>query len=115
MVGGMNPRQMQAMMRKMGISQQDVDALKVIIKTPEGDLVFDQPQVAKVNMMGQETYQVVGTPELHAADTIPEISQEDVDTVVSQTQVSEDQARAALTQHKGDIAAAILELGGSEE
>jgi len=108
---GMNPRQMQAMMRKMGVSQKEIDALQVIIKTPEGDLVFDSPQVSKVNMMGQETYQIVGQAQLHARDDTPQISKEDIDTVVSQTQVSEDEARTTLEKHKGDIAAAILELG----
>ena len=108
---GMNSRQMQAMMRKMGVSQVDIEATEVIIKTPEGDLVFESPQVAKVNMMGQETYQIVGHPHLSKRDETPEISQDDIDTVVSQTQVSEEQARESLEKHKGDIAAAILELG----
>ena len=111
---GMNPRQMQAMMRKMGMSQQEVEATQVIIKTSEGDLVFDSPKVSKINMMGQETYQITGSPTMQKRDDTPTISSDDIDTVVSQTKVSEDQAREALEQHKGDIAGAILELSSNE-
>ena len=107
---GMNSRQMQSMMRKMGVSQVEVEAIQVIIKTSNGELVFDNPQVSKVNMMGQETYQVVGTPVKRETDSTPTISDDDVKTVVDQTQVSEEKAREVLENHKGDIAAAILEL-----
>ncbi len=110
----MNPRQMQSMMRKMGINQHDLDASKVVISTDEGDLVFDAPQVAKVSLMGQETYQIIGTPKLHKKDTTPSLSSDDIKTVVEQTGVSEDEARESLVKHKGDIAAAILELGSTE-
>jgi len=107
----MNSRQMQAMMRKMGVSQTEIEAHQVIIKTEEGDLIFDSPQVAKVNMMGQETYQIIGQPVFSKRDDTPELSEDDVKTVISQANVSEEEARAALEKHKGDIAAAILELG----
>lgn len=110
MMPGMNPRQMQAMMRKMGIQQKDIDAVTVIIRTADHELIFDNPQVAKVNMMGQETYQVVGSPRIEEIDSTPEISEEDIQTLMSQTNVSEDEAREALLKNKGDIAAAILEL-----
>ena len=56
----MNPRKMQQMMKKMGVAQQDIEATRVIIETPEKNLIIDEPQVAKVNMMGQETLQVSG-------------------------------------------------------
>lgn len=111
MMPGMNSRQMQSMMRKMGIVQQEIDAVQVIIRTPNEELVFEHPQVSKVNMMGQETYQVVGTPQKKSIDSTPDISSEDINAVMAQTQVGEEQAREALVKHKGDIAAAILEFG----
>ena len=63
MFPGMNPRKMQQMMKKMGIQQQEIDAQEVIIKTKDKQLIFSQPQVSKVNMMGQDTFQIIGVPE----------------------------------------------------
>ena len=60
MFPGVNPRQMQQMMRKMGIAQVDLPAQEVIIRLPDKELVFPNPSVAKVNMMGQETFQLTG-------------------------------------------------------
>ena len=35
MIPGMNPKQMSKMMQKMGIKQEEIDAIEVIIKTPD--------------------------------------------------------------------------------
>lgn len=110
MIPGMNPRQMKQMMKQMGIQQVDVEASRVIIETPESRLVIDSPQVAKVNMMGQKTWQVIGEAREEALDTTPEISQEDVNTVIEQTGVSEEEAKAAIEESSGDLAEAILKL-----
>jgi len=110
MIPGMNPRKMQQMMKQMGIQQTDIEATEVIIKTPTKELVFTNPSVAKVNMMGQETYQIVGSPEERELETTPEISDDDIQTVVDQTGVSAEDARDALEKNKGDIAQTILEL-----
>lgn len=110
MIPGMNPRQMQKAMKRMGIQQEDLPAVEVIIKLSDRQLVFSQPAVAKVNMMGQETYQVVGTPEELPLETTPEINEDDIQTVVDQTGVSEEKAKEALEEAEGDIAAAILAL-----
>lgn len=97
-------------MKRMGIQQQDLDAKEVIIKLADKELVFSNPQVAKVNMMGQETFQVIGTPEERSLSTEPEISEEDIQTVVDQASVDKEKALETIKKHKGDIAAAILEL-----
>jgi nascent polypeptide-associated complex subunit alpha len=110
MIPGINPRKMQQMMKQMGIQQTDIEATEVIIKTADKELVFLNPSVAKVNMMGQETYQIVGSPEVRELESTPEISDDDVQTVVGQTGVSAEDARDALEKNKGDIAQTILEL-----
>ena len=110
MIPGMNPRKAQAMMRKMGISQQEIDATEVIIKTPEKELVIANPKVSKVNMMGQETFQVVGEVEERAVSSEPEINEEDVKTVMEQTGVSEEEARKAIGRNDFDLAKAIIDL-----
>ena len=106
----MNSRSMAKAMKRMGIQQTELDAKEVIIRLEDKELVFANPQVAKVNMMGQETFQVIGTPEERSINTEPEISEEDIQTVVEQTGVDKEKALETIKKHKGDIAAAILEL-----
>jgi nascent polypeptide-associated complex subunit alpha len=110
----MNSRSMAKAMKRMGIQQTELDAKEVIIRLEDKELVFVNPQVAKVNMMGQETFQVIGTPQERAISSEPEISEEDVQTVVDQTGAEKEAALAAVKKHKGDIAAAILDLKGEE-
>jgi nascent polypeptide-associated complex subunit alpha len=110
MIPGMNSRQAKQMMRKMGIQQQDLDAEQVIIKTKDKEIIINNPQVAKVNMMGQQTYQVVGEAEERSIETKPEINEEDIKTVIDQTGVEEDKAKEVIEKHSGDLAAAIMEL-----
>ena len=113
MIPGMNPRQAKQIMKKMGISQQDIDAEQVIIKTAEKDIIILNPSVAKVNMMGQETFQISG--EVHeqakvSEDATLEISDEDIETVCKQTNASKEEAKRAIEENKGDLAAAIMQL-----
>jgi nascent polypeptide-associated complex subunit alpha len=110
MIPGINPRQMRQMMKKMGVAQQEIDAVQVIIKTSDSVLVFDNPEVSKVNMMGQETYQIVGTPEEQSLDTVPEINEDDIKTVMEQANVDEETAKQAIEEVEGDLAEAILKL-----
>ena len=110
MMPGMNQRQMRQMMQKMGMQQQEIDATEVIIRTPEKEIVISSPQVTKVNAMGQETYQIVGEATERSLDVTPDISEEDVQTVVDQAKVSEDVARKAIEDADGDLAEAIMKL-----
>ncbi len=107
---GMNPRMMKQAMKRMGIQQQEVDATEVIIKTPEKEIVISNPSVSKVNMMGQETWQVVGEAVEKEIDTKPDINEDDVKTVMEQTGANEEKAREAIGKNEGDLAAAIMEL-----
>ena len=110
MIPGMNPRMMKQAMKKMGMQQEDLEATEVIIRTADKELVFPQPSVAKVKMMGQETWQISGDFEERAIDSSPEINDEDIKTVMEQTDVSEEAAKEAIEKHSGDLAAAIMEL-----
>lgn len=111
MFPGVNPRQMQKMMKQMGIQQDALDVSRVEMFLPGGEkLVFDDPEVAKVNMMGQEMYQVTGEAHTESTDATPEISAEDIKTVMDQTGVNEEKARAAIEDAKGDLAEAIVNL-----
>ena len=112
MFPGMNPRKMQQMMKRMGIAQQEIDAKEVIIKCEDKEIVITNPQVSKVNMMGQETFQVSGTINEREISKEPEISEDDVKTVMEQAKVDEEKAKQALEKANGDIAKAIMDLQG---
>ena len=105
MIPGMNPRDMQKAMKKLGMKQEEIDAQEVIIKTSENNLVIRNPQVVKINMMGQETLQITGDIEEES-----NISEEDVSTVAEQTGKSKDEARKSLEDAGGDLAEAIIKL-----
>jgi len=110
MIPGMNPRAMKQAMKRLGIQQQEIDATEVIIKTADKEFVIRNPSVSKVNMMGQETFQIAGEVEERAISSEPDISEEDIKTVVEQTGVSEEEAKDAIKENKGDLAAAIMQL-----
>jgi len=105
---------MQQMMKQLGIQQVDIPAKEVIIKMEDKEIVISNPSVAKVNMMGQETFQISGEVEERELSTTPDISQEDVKTVMEQAHVSEQEARKAIEDANGDLAEAIITLQKSE-
>ena len=108
MIPGIDPRQMKQAMKKMGMSQVDIDADLVVIHTKGKEILIHQPSVAKISMMGQESFQISGKVE-ERSKTL-EISSADVRLVMEQAKVSEDEAKQALEENGGDIAAAILSL-----
>ena len=106
----MNPKKMQQAMKKLGIKQIEIEATEVIIRTTDKEITIKNPQVSKVNMMGQETYQVVGQAEERALSTQPEITEEDINTVAEQANVSKEEAETSIKNNAGDLAKAILDL-----
>src|SRR3989338_7309372 len=114
MLPGINPREMAKAMKKLGIQQQDIDAVEVIIKCRDKKIIISKPEVAKVNMMGSEVFQVSGIPKEVALDnsetdsnseqansTQPQITAEDIKTVAEQAKVSKDSAKKALEENNG--------------
>lgn len=100
-----NPKQMEKMMRQMGVKHTDIPAKEVIIKQENSDIVIKQPSVTKINMAGNETYQVTGKAEVKER-----VNEEDIKTVMEQASVSKEEAIKALKENNFDIAATILEL-----
>ncbi len=105
---GMNPKDLAKAMKKMGIKQDEINAEEVIIKCPDKDIIVKNPQVMRVNAMGQDSLQITGDIQEQAASA--EISEEDIETVASQANVSKEQAKEALENNGGDLAQAILSL-----
>ena len=99
---------MQGMMKKMGISQEDVSAEKVIIEKTDGSkTIITEPSIQKIKMQGQETFQIAGM--IHEEAPQVSISEEDIKSIVEKTGVSEELAKASL-EKTGDLAESILEL-----
>ena len=105
---GMNPRDMQKAMKKMGIKQEEIDAVAVVIRAKNKDIIIRNPSVQIIDMMGQKSYQISGDEEIREIEEEIEISEEDIKTVMQQGNVSKEKAEAALKENKGDLAAAIL-------
>ena len=108
MLPGINPREMQKAMKRLGIRQEEIEAHEVIIKTSGKDIVIKNPHVSKVNMMGQETLQISG--DMIEIEKSAEISEDDIATVMDQANCTKEQALGALEQSNGNIAEAILKL-----
>jgi nascent polypeptide-associated complex subunit alpha len=127
--GPRNQRQMQMMMRRLGMTTEEIpDVEQVIVRTRTKDHVFTAPEVTALTVQGVRTYQVVGTPEIRprgagtpaapgaapAAATPPPAPagppDEDIQLVMDQAQVSRSEAIEALLQSDGAPAEAIMKL-----
>lgn len=115
--GGLDPKRMEQMMKQMGIDVEELDANEVIIRTADGDLVFDDPDVTKMDARGQETYQIIGEATTQAVESdepdegdVDAIPSSDIEIVAQRAGVSEEEAESALEDNDGDLASAIASL-----
>jgi len=119
-----NARQMQMMMRRLGMTTEEVpDVEEVIVVTKSKEHVFHAPEVTILTVQGVRTYQVVGAPEIRArlsaapapASASPpppstSAPEEDIRLVMEQANVSREEAIEALFQSNGAPAEAILKI-----
>ncbi|MFY9716652.1 MAG: nascent polypeptide-associated complex protein [Thermoplasmata archaeon] len=122
--GGRNPRQVEMMMRRMGMTTEPVPGVEeVIVRTATKEHVFRAPEVTILTVQGVRTYQVVGNPEIRprgaptsVAGTAPGPSvpagppEDDVRLVMEQANVSREEAIEALVGTNGAPAEAILRI-----
>ena len=102
----MDPKRMQAIMKQMGIKQEEIPSRKVVIETESGQsLIIENPQVTQVTVQGQKTFQIAGDVRVEDKSAA-----EDIKLVMEKTGCSEDAAKGALEKSGGDIAQAILSL-----
>ncbi len=106
MFPGMNPSMMKKAMKQMGIKQEEVDADEVIIKGSEKNIVIKNAQVTKINMQGNETFQISGDI---TEEAIEDNNEEDIKTIMDQTSSTKEEAEKALSE-KGDLPDTILSL-----
>jgi len=105
-MGGMDPKKIGAMMSKMGIKQEEIDATRVVIESGDKKIVISNPQVVKITMQGNESWQISG----EALEEAGGISEEDVTMVAEKTGKSKEEAKKALESSNGDLAEAITSL-----
>jgi len=98
---------MQQMMKQMGMDMDEIDADKVEIHVGDQKFVFKSPQVNKIDMQGQEMFQLQGNYSKEKMETGP--SEEDVELVQEKTDCTEDEAREAL-ESADDVAEAVMEV-----
>jgi len=106
MFPGLDPKKMQAMMKQIGLQQEEISSERVIIeKSDGGKLIVENPSVIKIKMQGNESFQISGKVSEESG-----ISEEDIKTIIEKTGASEKIARETLEKNKGDLAETILEL-----
>ncbi len=122
--GGRNPRQVEAMMRRLGMTTEPLAGVEeVVVRTRTEEHVFRAPEVTILTVQGVRTYQVVGNPELRprsagaptaASGGAPPAPsgppEEDIRLVMDQANVSREEAVEALVQSKGEPAEAIMRI-----
>jgi len=100
---------MKAAMKQMGIAQEEIPTSRVIIEKTNGTkTIIINPEVMKIKMQGNTSYQISGE-ETEESDE-PETTPKDIETVMEKTNCTKEEATEALEESNGDLAEAILNL-----
>ena len=102
---------MRRMLDKMGLEMKEMNEIEeVVIRTETKELYLIKPQVVEMKGKDSTIFQVVATDIEERQKEIPSFKEEDVVLVMQQASVSKDRAIQALTDSKGDLAQAIINL-----
>ncbi len=110
MLGKMDPRKIQEMMKKMNMNVKEVYAEEVIIRCRDKNIIISRPEVMIADIMGKEVYQISG--EVSESDNIKE---EDIKIVMEQTGKDRETVAQKLKELNSDLAKAIMELKGKRQ
>ncbi len=106
-----NNRQLRRMMNKMGLDMNEINNVQeVIIKTNKKEIIIQKPSVTEMKSQSNSIFQIIANDFEEIELEKPVFEQDDVMLVCQQSNVNKDQAIAALTESKGDLAKAILLL-----
>lgn len=106
MFPNLDPKKMQALMKQMGMAQEEIPAERVIIECEDKNIIISEPSVIKIKMQGQSNFQISG----NISEESKNNSKEDIKTIIEKTSCSEEEAKQALEEANGDLADAILAL-----
>jgi len=110
-LGGLSPKKIQAMMKQLGMNQEEIPASRVVIeKNGGGKIVIENPSVTKISIQGKENFQVSG--DIREENEKQGLPEEDIKTVMGKTGATKEKAIKALESSGGDLAEAILKLNG---
>ena len=104
-------RDMRRMLDKMGLNMQEMTNIEeVVIRTDSKEIFLIKPQV--IEMKGKEStiFQIIAGDIEEKEREVPTFREEDIILVMQQASRSREKAILALTDTKGDIAQAILNL-----
>lgn len=104
-----NDRQLQRMMKQMGLKTQEIDAVEVLITGKDKDFLIKNPKVTIVEAQGQKVVQIIGDIVEKEKENLP-FKEEDIELVIQQTGASREDAINALKNANGEPAEAIIEL-----
>ncbi|MDE1811158.1 MAG: hypothetical protein KGH66_03890 [Candidatus Micrarchaeota archaeon] len=111
MMPNIDPRTMKSLMAKMGIKSTELNATRVVIETPQGEILVESPQVTKIEAQGTVSFQVSGTVTEMEKSVKLDVTDDDVKLVSETTGVADEAVvRKALEDAQGNIAKAIMEL-----
>ena len=118
MLGGIDPKKIQSMMKQMGINQEDIEASKVIIEKSEGGrIIIDNPTVTKIKMNGNENFQVSGDISEESSEEKEDENKldSDIQTIAEQTGADKEIIAIELEKNNGDIAETIISLNNQSK
>ncbi len=105
MMPNMDPRQMEKLMKQMGIQSKQINSNRVVIETEEGNFIITSPSVTEINMQGQKSYQIAGSVSFEEG-----IKEDDLNLIMEKTGCTKEKALDAMKRSNNDIAEAILLL-----
>lgn len=106
-----NPKEMEKMLRRMGIRMENIEAEEVVISCEDKEIVIHNPVVQKIDMKGVVSFQIQGNVE-ERQKAKEKFTEEDVKLVMEKTNASKEDAIKALAEADGDIVEAIMRLSG---
>ncbi len=106
MIPGINQKQLKQAMKQLGMKQEEIDASEVVIKTASKQIIIREPSVIRLNIAGNESFQISGRIE---EASLERFGNEEIEMVMKQANVDYNKAKQAL-EKEGDIAGAILAL-----
>ena len=107
----MNPKNMEKMLKRLGMQVKELPVEEVILKFWTYQVKIKNPEVAVMNVMGKNVYQVAG--EEKKEPLAP--SEEDIKLVMEKTGKDRETVLEKLKQLNNDLAKAIIELKKESE
>jgi len=111
MFPSLDPKKMQAMMKQLGIAQEEISAERVVIEGKNSKkIIIENPSIVKIKMKGQESFQITGDVREVEESEESANKTEDIKILMEKIGCSENEARDALKKTNGDLTEAILSL-----